>query len=117
MFFAVGATFNQIGDFSDNADVIAFQKIINKLQENNIKIIIFTTPQSKYYLNAMPDSAKNTFDDLLNYLEKNSKVKIYSLQDKYKDLEIWDDPQHVAIFNNTQIYSMDVSKIILGAYP
>lgn len=116
-FSAVGASYNSIRDFSNNVNVIAFQKIINKLQENNVKIIIFITPQSKYYLNAMPNSAKDTFDNLVDYLEKNTKVKIYSLQDKYKDLEIWVDPQHVATFNNTQIYSKDVSKIILGVYP
>ena len=114
MFFAVGATFNSIGDYNNNVNVISFKKIINKLQENNIEIIIFTTPQSKYYLNAMPSSAKNTFEDLLDHLEKNSKVKIYSLQEKYQDLEIWDDPQHVAIFNNTQIYSKDIAEIILN---
>lgn len=113
MFFSVGASFNPIGDFSNNINVIAFQKIINKLQENNVEIIIFTTPQSKYYLNAMPDSAKNTFDNLIDYLEKNTNVKIYSLQYKYKDLEIWIDPQHVAVFNNTQIYSKDIAEIIL----
>ena len=117
MFFVVGATFNEIGDYDKNVNVIAFKEIIDKLHQNNIKIIIFTTPQSKYYLNAMPSSAKNTFDNLVLHLEKDSRVKIYSLQDKYKDLEIWGDPQHVAIFNNTSIYSTDVSKMILGRYP
>jgi len=114
MFFAVGATFNPIGDYNKNVNVISFKKIINKLQENDIKTIIFTTPQSKYYLNAMSSSSKNTFEDLLDHLEKNFNVKIYPLQDKYQNLEIWSDPQHVAIFNNTQIYSNDIAEIILN---
>jgi hypothetical protein len=113
MFLVDGAIFNEIGDYNKNENFIALKEIITKLRQNNIKIIIFITPQSKYYLNAMPSSVKTVFDTLIQNLEKDSKVKIYSLQDKYKDLNIWYDPQHVAIFNNTQIYSKDLSKIIL----
>jgi hypothetical protein len=112
-FFVEGASFNGIGDYNKNANLIALKEIIAKLQQNNIKILIFTTPQSKYYLDAMPSSEKTSFDTLIQNLSKDYKVKIYSLQDKYKDLPIWYDPQHVAIFNNTSIYSKDISKIIL----
>ncbi len=114
MFFVEGVTFNKISDYDKNVNVIALKEIITKLQQNGIKIIIFTTPQSKYYLNAMPSSGKTAFDTIIQNLEKDYKIKIYSLQDKYKDLNIWYDPQHVAIFNNTQIYSEDVAKVILG---
>ena len=114
MFFVEGATFNNISDYNKNVNVIALKEIITKLQQNNIKIIIFTTPQSKYYLNAIPSYEKTAFDTIIQNLEKDCNVKIYSLQDKYKDLNVWYDPQHVAIFNNTQIYSDDVTKIILG---
>ena len=117
IFFVEGATFNKIGDYNKNVNVIALKKIITKLQQNNIEIIIFITPQSKYYLDAMPSSAKTSFDILIKNLEKDHKIKIYSLFDKYKDLDIWYNAQHVAIFNNTQIYSTDISKIISGMYP
>ena len=112
-FFVEGATFNELGNYDKNVSVIALKEIISQLQKNNIKIIIFTTPQSKYYLNAMPSSAKTNFDTFVQNLEKDYKIKIYSLQDKYEDLNIWYDPQHVALFNNTQIYNEDVAKIIL----
>ncbi len=113
IFLVEGASFNGIGNYNKNVNLIALKEIVAKLQQNNIEILIFITPQSKYYLDAMPSSEKKALDTLLQNLAKDSKVKIYSLQDKYKDLPIWSDPQHVAIFNNTQIYSKDVSKIIL----
>jgi hypothetical protein len=116
-FFVEGVTFNKIGNYDKNVNVIAFKEIITKLQQNNIEIIIFITPQSKYYLDAMPSSAKVAFDTLIKNIEKDHKIKIYFLLDKYKDLDIWYNAQHVAIFNNTQIYSTDISNIISGMYP
>lgn len=112
-FFVEGVTFNKIGDYNNNVNIIALKKIITKLQQNNIDVIIFTTPQSKYYLDAMPISAKIEFDTLIQNIEKDHQVKTSSLQYKYKDLDIWYNTQHVAIFNNTQIYSTDISKIII----
>ena len=116
-FFVEGVSFHKIGNYDKNVNVIAFKEIITRLQQNNIVVIIFITPQSTYYLDAMPSSAKIEFDFLIKNLEKDLNVKIYSLRDKYKALDIWYNAQHVAIFNNTQIYSTDISKIIYGEYP
>ena len=112
LFFVEGVTFNKISDYDKNPNVIAFKEIITKLEQNNIEIIIFITPQSKYYLDAMPNSAKITFETMIQNIEKDHKLKIHSLLDKYKDMNIWYNAQHIAIFNNTHIYSTDISKII-----
>ncbi len=114
-FFVHGATFNGISDPNINSQIITFEKIIDKLQENNIKVIVFTTPKSKYYLNVMPSSEKEHFDSILKDISNKHHVKIYySLWDKYKDMVIWNDPTHVAINHDGLVYGTDIAKIILN---
>ncbi len=50
----------------------------------------------------MLDNKSNEFD-----------IPIYSLHEKYVDLEIWRETLHVAIHPDAQIYTDDILKIIL----
>ena len=114
-FFIHGVEFNGISVPWENPHVISFEKIIDKLGQNNIKVIVFTTPKSKYYLNSMPVSEKEHFDSILDDISKKHHVKIYqTLWDKYKNLEVWSDPTHVSINSDGLIYSTDIAKIILN---
>ena len=40
-------------------------------------------------------------------------IEIYSLEEKYSELEIWNDLDHIALTHN-KIFGDDVTKIILN---
>lgn len=98
---------------SVNKDLIALKQIIDKLKENNIKIIIFTTPQHKYYLDLVSDSEKKSFDLILDDLRNSTSLQIYSLTDKYSDLDVWRNPTHIVVSKSKSVYSDDISQITL----
>lgn len=106
-------SFNGILLPSENEDVIALKKIIDTLHKNNIKCILFLTPQNKMYLDTIPESEKQSFDEVLRNLSNENGEAIYSILDNYTNLQIWYDPTHVAINKNSIIYSKDIVGIIL----
>jgi len=93
--------------------IILLIKMINNLKMNNINIVLFTTPLHKFYLDGLPNSEKQTFDEILERIKKETGVKIYDLTDKYSDLPIWTNISHVAFNKNSTIFSEDMAKIIL----
>ncbi len=105
--------FEQIPSPEENVDSIALKEIIQKLNSNDIKIIIFVAPANKFYSEFMPVDYKDSFNLILDDLQKSSTSKVYDLFYKYKDLEIWNDLTHVAINPNSNIYSEDIARIIL----
>ena len=91
----------------------ALKEIISKFQENNIDLILFTTPLSDHLLNNISENEKQEMLDFLHNLSNEYDIKIIHLYDKYVDLNVWTDPQHVAYNENSLIFSNDVIQIIL----
>lgn len=106
-------SFNGIVPPNENQNVIALKKIISKLHEYNVKVIIFTAPENKFYLENMPQEEKISFDLVLKNISTEENVNVYNLRDKYNDLHIWADPTHLVINENSSIYSEDIGNIIL----
>lgn len=106
--------FYGIGSVADNENMIALEDIISKLQKHHIKIIIFTTPQSKYFLDTLSDSDKKNFESILQQISDKSGIRIYQLNNNYSNLNVWNDPTHVTFGNNGAIYNNDIARIILG---
>jgi len=100
--------------FSDNPNVKAVDEIIKKLQENNIKVVIFTTPLHRVYLDGLSESNKNSFNFIVSELQDKYNLKIYNFTTKYADLPIWRNSNHVTHSNNGIIYSKDVANMILN---
>ncbi len=98
-------------DSGKNAN--ALKEIITKFKENNIDLILFVTPLSNIYLNNISEDDQLDMLYFMNKLENDFDIKIFYLHDKYKDLNIWTDPQHVAYNENTLIFSDDILQIIL----
>jgi len=99
---------------SEDDRVRALKKIIAGLQKNNIKVILFITPFSAAYLDTIPDSEKKIFHSIMKNISKEFNVKIYFLEEKYLDLNVWSDPTHIAFNKDSIIYSDDVAKIIFS---
>jgi hypothetical protein len=96
-----------------NQDFLSLKKIITHLQENNIKIILFTTPQHKYVYDLVATSEKQAFEKIIVELEKSNNLEIYRFTEKYSDLEIWRNPTHIVVSKSASIFSDDIAKLIL----
>ena len=88
------------------------KEIIELLQNNDIKVIIFVLPQQKYFLDLIPEDDKAIFYASLEEIKSEFNVKIYDLSDDYADLNIWMDHIHVAYNKKSMIFSDDIYKII-----
>ncbi len=98
--------------YDHNPDAYALSQILEKLKKNDIKVIIFSTPHVKFYSDNMPPDPKNAFDNILKRFSEH--VSVYLLRDKYIDLPVWSDAQHIAINTKSLIYSSDIAEIILN---
>jgi len=96
----------------ENKKIIALNQIIHKLQENDIKVILFSYPHSKALYTFQPQDLKD-FQRMLNDKSNEFAIPVYFLHEKYVDLEIWRETLHVAIHPDAQIYADDILKIIL----
>ena len=103
----------EITSIDKNQDLLSLKKIITHLQENNIKIILFTTPQHKYVYDLVATSEKQAFEKIIVELEKSNNLEIYRFTEKYSDLEIWRNPTHIVVSKSASIFSDDIAKLIL----
>ncbi len=105
--------FGGIDNSSTNKEIIALKEIIKKLQQNNIKVIIFSVPYSNVFLEKVEIEEQEYFEKLLVQITNEFGINSEFLHNEYNDLLIWRDPFHVAINKEVLIYSEDVSQIIL----
>tara|TARA_B110000438_G_scaffold70751_1_gene70983 strand:- start:2209 stop:3171 length:963 start_codon:yes stop_codon:yes gene_type:complete len=108
-----GTTIVDIKEINQNKDFLDLQEIIKKLKENNIKIILFTTPQHKYFYDLVDTSEKIAFEKILLEIHNTSNLEIHSFTEKYSDLEIWRNPTHIVVSKSASIFSDDIAKLIL----
>jgi len=87
--------------------------IIEKLQKNKIKVIIFTTPLHQNHLNQISSETKLNFSNILDRISNTYDIKIYDFSDKYVDEDIWSSPTHVAYNKKSSIFSEDITDIII----
>jgi len=102
----------QMGDISNNRQLSFFKEMMKTFRENNVKVVLFTTPLSKNFLEILPDSDEQTFDIILQDISEEFDVKIYDLKDKYAELSIWRDPTHIANTETAMIFNKDIAEII-----
>ena len=109
------ATTQQVwkGDLSSNKRWLAFSKIITTLQENNIEVIIFTTPQSQVFLDILSQEQKNSFEQILEILQESHDLKIHDYTTKYSRANVWDNPTHLAFNEDGFQFSNDVAEMII----
>jgi len=94
-------------------NISALNTMISELQNNNIKIVIFTTPLHKFYLDSLSNYQKELFNEILDNLTKKQGVRIYELEDKYSELDMWRDHMHISIHESVTKYNEDIASIII----
>ena len=90
------------------------KEIIKSLQDHEAKVVIFILPQQKYFLDLVPDSDNSSFHASLDEIKNEFNIKIYDLSDRYADLDIWMDHNHVAYNKKSIIFSDDIYEIIIN---
>jgi hypothetical protein len=97
----------------NNKERIALEKIISELKKNNIKVILFTVPHHKVFLDSVGDSNQTVFESTMLEIAKQNDVSLYFLHDRYERANIWRDPHHVAVNMGSIIYSDDIADILV----
>jgi len=105
--------FSTIQPAEKNSNLLYLKRIFYKLQENDIKVILFITPHSKIFLDYFPENERAIFENIIKNISITNEIPVYSEIDRYSKLNVWYDHTHLAVNNNTNFYSKDVSKFIL----
>ncbi len=87
--------------------------MINEIQKNNIKINLFLVPHHEYGISIKSDEFEKSFEVIKNDLINSTEVNIHPRLSEYSKMPIWHDLNHVAVNDQDNIYSNDISKIIL----
>ncbi|HEU5221199.1 MAG TPA: pentapeptide repeat-containing protein [Candidatus Nitrosotalea sp.] len=95
-----------------NNELTQLSKMVSVFKKNNIKVILFVPPFSQSYLNAVGDEDVHGFLTAMEKFSNENELPLYDLHNKYVNLNIWADVQHVAQNPQVVVYSDDVAKII-----
>jgi len=95
----------------NNINFIALQKILDKLNNQNIDTVIYVTPHHPLFIQAIEENGKTNFEIILKLLEDENMV--YNFEEKYNDKEIWADLTHIAYNEKSLEFSEDMAKIII----
>ena len=96
-----------------NENFSALKEIIKKLKENDIQVIVYSSPFGKNYLDSMRESDKQIFATFLSIISNEFDIPVYQLHDKYTNEQIWYDNSHFALGNSEILPNVDIGQIIL----
>lgn len=105
-------TFRGVDTSHNNEERIALQKIITELKKNNIKVILFTSPHHKVFLDAVGESNLIVFESIMTEIAEQNDIGVHFLHNKYEKTDIWRDPHHIAVNKDAIIYSDDIAAIL-----
>lgn len=109
-------TIDKLGEilpYEKNLNVKAFKQILKKLEENNIKTIVFTTPHTKSWLAHQSDHQKQTFYSILEHISSEFDFHIYYLHNKHTEMDIWENHNHLVVSQKTNFYSEEIASMIV----
>ena len=112
---AIWLSRNSFNIHEDNPNTLAFIEVIRILKENNVKIILFTTPIYKEAWDRFSESDKESFFSIIDKISKDYDIEIYYFHNKYWNENIWMDSQHITLDPKGLIYSEDISKLIVNS--
>jgi hypothetical protein len=103
----------KINEPENNKNFQILKEMINKIHEKNIKIILFMVPMHDYALTSQSKEFKKSFELIEEELVNSLKVDVNPRTVNYSNMPIWHDLFHIAVNNQSLIFSEDLSKIIL----
>ena len=109
----ISSTSGKINDPENNKNFQILKKMINKIHDKNIKIILFMVPIHDYALTLQSKEFKESFELIEEELVNSIKADVNPRDVNYSDMPIWHDLFHIAVNNQSLIFSEDVANIIL----
>jgi len=103
--------------YEENEQFFRLKQIINELQKNNIKVVIFTIPLHQTVLDLLTDEDKKNVELILENISKEYNTPIYDFTSKYSQLPIWTDMYHIAYNENSSIFTTDILEMMLKELP
>ena len=103
----------KINDPENNKNFQTLKEMINKIHEKNIEIILFMVPMHDYALTSQSKEFKKSFELIEEELVNSLKVDVNPRTVNYSNMPIWHDLFHIAVNNQSLIFSEDLSNIIL----
>jgi hypothetical protein len=98
--------------YFDHENVLALKQMIDIFQQNDISVILFSSPVSNIYLNSISNDDQKIFEDILKEISKNQNVEVILLHDKFRHDSIWNDPNHIAYNPKSNIVYDEIVSII-----
>jgi len=102
-----------INEPEKNETLKNLKQMIRNFQDNDIKISVFIVPHHDYLISTESEEYKKSFEVIIKELENTTQINIYPRIESYSEKPIWHDLYHIAVNDETLIYSDDISKIIL----
>lgn len=99
---------------NSNLELNSLDIILNKLNENNVTVILFVTPHNSEFIDGLSDANKMNFKQIIDHVEKNHNIHVHTLEQNYTTLEIWSSPNHITHGPKGLIYNQDIAQIILN---
>jgi len=102
------------GTVYQHENIDALHKFVQHAKNNDIDLVIFLTPLQKYYLESLSESQKRNLNLLVDEMTKKYGIKIYDFREKYVELNIWQNNNHVSIHPNVTQYNKDIAEMIIA---
>jgi hypothetical protein len=96
---------------------IAIKKIITKLKENDIRVVLYSAPYPQAFWDVVDSSDKQIAISTLQEISDEFDVPLYRLDEKYSHMDVWADYWHVTLLDEGLVYSDDIVEIILDEIP
>lgn len=98
--------------YFEHENTSSLRKIINIFQQNEIPVILFSSPVSDVYLNTITNDDQRNFEKILADISKIDDVSILLLHDKFRYEQIWNDPNHLAYNTKSNFVYHDLIDMI-----
>ena len=102
----------EFGEIFRNEEIVSLNKMIKKLHENKIDVIIFSAPHHKNCIDNLNEKSLKRFDEIIKIIGNNNDINYYYLHNSYRNYDSWYDETHLT-FQNSFPYTNDISKIII----
>jgi len=100
----------------DGLGVLALKIMIEEFKKNDIDVVVYSTPHHDKFRDSMNTDDLQKFRTILEEISIEYEIPVEFLDERYSDLEIWENYDHIARNPKALIYSEDVAEIILKYY-
>ena len=104
--------FRGIDNMENNKEFLALDKIVKKLKNHNIDVILYSVPYNRLYLDGISTSDSFIFTSTLKKITHENNATLYLLHEKYSDMPVWHDLVHLRYNKNITIYTDDIIQFI-----